>query len=395
MSTRARFAGIGAFLLWTAAGAVSVEAQETWGYLWHAASLGLHTLQGESVRLGRLPESDVVVSDPRVSRRHAEVRNGPEGVEIVDLRSTNGTYLNGRKLVPGRPYPLRPGDFLVLAVEGFLYHEDKTALWNETLDHTLLARFVRLRVPVLKDRISRALGKERTIASTTEILADLEAGEVELGQTSEGPPGGAFQPGEAVFVAGAVITEGSLRLSLWGLDREGEMVSRRATFSQMDHGELVISLRDGPSGDGGERFESRWQDEGVLFLAPLFSLALERFPSESSQDLRVLIARNLIDRGDPVALRDAAKVLEYLHRTRPEEAELPLMVARAHAEHVAKLARERRLVLDEKEWAELENALERCREWARKARDLGADEDEVASLEADIARAQALMERAP
>ncbi len=45
--------------------------------------------------IGRLPDCGVVLSDPNVSRHHAEVRRqGPE-IVLVDLGSTNGTRVNG------------------------------------------------------------------------------------------------------------------------------------------------------------------------------------------------------------------------------------------------------------------------------------------------------------
>ncbi len=46
--------------------------------------------------LGRLPGCDVVLADPNVSRRHAEVRASEDGgYEVRDLGSTNGTRRNG------------------------------------------------------------------------------------------------------------------------------------------------------------------------------------------------------------------------------------------------------------------------------------------------------------
>jgi hypothetical protein len=41
-----------------------------------------------------------------VSRRHALIRQTKRGYEIVDLSSTNGTHINGQRLVSNRPYPL-------------------------------------------------------------------------------------------------------------------------------------------------------------------------------------------------------------------------------------------------------------------------------------------------
>jgi hypothetical protein len=52
----------------------------------------------EPVSIGRLPECDVVLSDPNVSRRHAEVRRRGNEILIVDLGSTNGTKLNGSRV---------------------------------------------------------------------------------------------------------------------------------------------------------------------------------------------------------------------------------------------------------------------------------------------------------
>lgn len=51
-------------------------------------------LKKERVIIGRLGESDVVLSDPGASRRHAEVRRQDGGFVIADLGSTNGTMVN-------------------------------------------------------------------------------------------------------------------------------------------------------------------------------------------------------------------------------------------------------------------------------------------------------------
>jgi hypothetical protein len=48
----------------------------------------------DPVTLGRLPDCDVVLSDPNVSRRHAEVRRRGNDFLVVDLGSTNGTRVN-------------------------------------------------------------------------------------------------------------------------------------------------------------------------------------------------------------------------------------------------------------------------------------------------------------
>ena len=58
---------------------------------------GIHEAIGERTRIGRDPQNDIVVDDPLVSRFHAELRVRPDGRhELVDLRSRNGTFVNGR-----------------------------------------------------------------------------------------------------------------------------------------------------------------------------------------------------------------------------------------------------------------------------------------------------------
>ncbi len=64
-------------------------------------------LGSEALVIGRLPECGVVLGDPNVSRRHAEVRRVGEAVVVTDLGSTNGTRVNG---VPVREQHLATGD---------------------------------------------------------------------------------------------------------------------------------------------------------------------------------------------------------------------------------------------------------------------------------------------
>ena len=49
----------------------------------------------------------MVLADPNVSRRHAEVRRAGDTVVVTDLGSTNGTRVNG---VPIREQHLATGD---------------------------------------------------------------------------------------------------------------------------------------------------------------------------------------------------------------------------------------------------------------------------------------------
>jgi S-DNA-T family DNA segregation ATPase FtsK/SpoIIIE len=48
--------------------------------------------------VGRSAEADVQLEDPRLSRLHAALETGPDGIRVLDLGSTNGTLLDGRRL---------------------------------------------------------------------------------------------------------------------------------------------------------------------------------------------------------------------------------------------------------------------------------------------------------
>ena len=50
-----------------------------------------------------------------MSRRHAKIRRTRTGYEVVDLSSTNGTWMNDKRLVPNRAYPLESGSMLRLS----------------------------------------------------------------------------------------------------------------------------------------------------------------------------------------------------------------------------------------------------------------------------------------
>ena len=68
----------------------------------------------KELTIGKLSDNYIVVDNAMVSRHHAKIVMDNSGLmEIVDLQSTNGTYVNGRK-VKG-PQSVKPGDRIVVA----------------------------------------------------------------------------------------------------------------------------------------------------------------------------------------------------------------------------------------------------------------------------------------
>ncbi|MCO5165411.1 MAG: FHA domain-containing protein [Planctomycetes bacterium] len=56
--------------------------------------------------VGRSPAADVSIPDPQVSSKHAELRADDGQWTILDAGSTNGTWVDGKRLAQGAPQPL-------------------------------------------------------------------------------------------------------------------------------------------------------------------------------------------------------------------------------------------------------------------------------------------------
>jgi hypothetical protein len=72
-----------------------------------------HAVAPGGAVIGRSRECDVVLADENISRRHAELRPGPQGRwTVADLGSTNGVRVNGTDVPKDAAHPLEPGDHL-------------------------------------------------------------------------------------------------------------------------------------------------------------------------------------------------------------------------------------------------------------------------------------------
>ncbi|MFJ8059121.1 FHA domain-containing protein [Streptomyces sp. NPDC096142] len=123
-------------------------------------------LPSRTVRIGRAADNDLVVDDLVVSRRHAELRAGPDGTyEIVDLGSHNGTYLNGQ---PVARAPVGPGDIVGIGHSAFCLVGDQLQEYVDTGEVSLDVQDLTVAVDrgrkVLIDQVSFPVGEKCLLA---------------------------------------------------------------------------------------------------------------------------------------------------------------------------------------------------------------------------------------
>ena len=72
--------------------------------------LTFRILPGNSKTVGRAPQAEFIVDAALVSRVHCRLTAGATEIEVVDLDSTNGTFVNGQRI--DKRALAKPGDRL-------------------------------------------------------------------------------------------------------------------------------------------------------------------------------------------------------------------------------------------------------------------------------------------
>jgi FHA domain len=79
-----------------------------------------HELE-DSMSIGRDPRNDLVLESASVSRDHAAVTLRDDRWYVEDRASFNGTFLNGTRVQPGTPLPLRHADRIGIGTETLIF----------------------------------------------------------------------------------------------------------------------------------------------------------------------------------------------------------------------------------------------------------------------------------
>lgn len=114
-----------------------IDAQEEWPALaqkmaagWlivvEGADKGAHHAVGKGTTLiGRASSCDVILADPAVSRRHADITAQADRFLIRDVGSTSGTFVDGERLEPFKGALLHPGSVISMGTTSLLFKEPK------------------------------------------------------------------------------------------------------------------------------------------------------------------------------------------------------------------------------------------------------------------------------
>ena len=119
----------------------------------------IRQLPTKTLRIGRAPDNDIVISDLSVSRNHAELRRSGVTYQIVDLGSHNGTYVNGQRVSAA---PLTEGDIVGIGPSTFRLSGNELQEFVDTGDISLVARDLTVTLgngKVLLDHVSFPLGE--------------------------------------------------------------------------------------------------------------------------------------------------------------------------------------------------------------------------------------------
>lgn len=105
------------------------------------------------VQIGRDPTNDVVLPSPNVSRFHAQVERVGQRYRLTDLRSSNGTFVNGERI--DGPYWLKSSDTIRIGQYRFVMGRDQLAQFDDSnglrVDAISLNKWVRKDLNILQN----------------------------------------------------------------------------------------------------------------------------------------------------------------------------------------------------------------------------------------------------
>ncbi len=92
----------------------------------------IFTIEENIINIGRQLDNDLIINQPRISRKHAQVRLLKGRHMIFDLDSSGGTFVNNKRI---KQVPLHPGDVVSLAGVPLVYGHDTVSSFADTEEY--------------------------------------------------------------------------------------------------------------------------------------------------------------------------------------------------------------------------------------------------------------------
>ncbi len=102
---------------------------------------------GKEMTIGRSPDCGLVLDHPAVSALHARISQADGHSVIEDLGSSNGTFVNGDRLLPGRQHALAPGDVVRAGPVKLVFSPGQLHARDESREIALTATHLNQRLP--------------------------------------------------------------------------------------------------------------------------------------------------------------------------------------------------------------------------------------------------------
>jgi ABC-type multidrug transport system ATPase subunit/pSer/pThr/pTyr-binding forkhead associated (FHA) protein len=265
----------------------------------HYPALDLHGRA--TLSLGRDPKNDTVIDHPAVSRFHARITRRDGAFVISDLNSTNGTFVNGERIIG--ECTLQPGDAirigpcrLVFGAESLERHDEEG---NLRLDALHLSKTVGKGMTILQDISLSVLAREFVA-----IVGVSGAGKSTLLDALNG-----FRPATrgVVLVNGSDLYENfdAYRTEL-GYVPQDDIIHRELTVAQaLDYAAQLRMPADTTQMERRQRIQEVLED---LDLTPRRDLPIHRL--SGGQRKRVSIGVELLTRPSLFFLDEATSGLD-------------------------------------------------------------------------------------
>ena len=122
-------------------------------------------LKKDSFRIGRAIPNEVMLSDEKISGKHAQITKTAEGIVLRDIGSTNGTFLNGR---PVETAFIKSGDKLRLGNTIMLFQTTDTPVPSDTTAVRVVED--KTNGPIIQEKIHNSEGS--TIFNVSDLSID-------------------------------------------------------------------------------------------------------------------------------------------------------------------------------------------------------------------------------